>query len=89
MFGDTDNVLKAAQLLPGDGIDQELIKESIKTMLEAFGEDARRDGLLNTPERVSRMYVELLGGYRMDPVGMVNNAIFDVEYDQMVIVQRY
>ncbi len=56
-------------------------------MLEGFGEDAGRDGLLNTPDRVSRMYVELLGGYRMDPVGMVNNAIFDVEYDQMVIVR--
>jgi GTP cyclohydrolase I len=87
MFGDTDNVIKAAQLLPGDGIDQERIKASVKSMLEAFGENAGRDGLLNTPERVSRMYIELLGGYRMDPVGMVNNAIFDVEYDQMVIVR--
>ncbi len=33
------------------------------------------------------MYEELLGGYRMDPVAMVNDAIFDVEYDQMVIVR--
>jgi GTP cyclohydrolase I len=56
-------------------------------MLVAFGEDPDRDGLKRTPERVSRMYEELLSGYRVDPIAMVNDALFDVEYDQLVIVR--
>lgn len=87
MFGDSENVYKAAQLINGDGIDHEAIKVSIKSILDAVGEDSTRDGLLRTPDRVSRMYAELLGGYRVDPVAMVNDAVFDVEYDQMVIVR--
>jgi len=87
MFGDTENVYKAAQLIDGDGIDHEAIKVAINSILDAVGEDSKRDGLLRTPDRVSRMYAELLGGYRVDPVAMVNDAVFDVEYDQMVIVR--
>ena len=56
-------------------------------MLKAFGEDPEREGLKRTPERVSKMYDELLAGYRIDPVAMVNDALFDVEYDEMVIVR--
>lgn len=87
MFGDSEDVYKAAQLLDGDGLDHEAIKNSIKNILDAIGEDSDRDGLLKTPDRVSRMYSELFGGYRIDPVAMVNDAVFDVEYDQMVIVR--
>lgn len=87
MLGDNENVYKAAQLMSGAGIDHEVLKNSVRKILEAVGEDPERDGLLNTPERVSRMYDELLGGYRMDPIAMINDAIFDVEYDQMVIVR--
>ena len=87
MHDDNKNVIKAAQLFSDEGMDHKVLKGSVRDILEAIGEDPERDGLLNTPERVSRMYEELLGGYRMDPVKMVNNAIFDVEYDQMVIVR--
>jgi GTP cyclohydrolase IA len=73
--------------LPGEGIDTEVIRESVERMLTAFGENPQREGLVRTPERVARMYNELLEGYRIDPVAMVNGALFDVEYDEMVIVR--
>jgi GTP cyclohydrolase IA len=88
MTDNTKNGLyQAASLLPGDSIDQVAIQDSIYKMIKAFGEDPDREGLLNTPERVGRMYEELLAGYRTDPVEMVNDALFEVEYDEMVIVR--
>lgn len=81
------SIYDAAELLPGDGIDQESIQESVSRMLRAFGENPEREGLQRTPERVARMYEELLEGYRIDPIAMVNDALFDVEYDEMVVVR--
>jgi GTP cyclohydrolase IA len=78
---------EVAALLPGDGVDHDAIQECVRQMLVGFGEDPDREGLLKTPERVARMYDELLGGYRIDPVAMVNDALFEVEYDEMVIVR--
>ena len=79
--------IKTAALFDDDGIDQKRLEKSISELLDAVGEDRDRDGLKRTPERVARMYGELLSGYRMDPIAMVNNALFDVDYDQMVIVR--
>jgi len=62
------------------------IECAVRDILEAIGEDVDREGLLRTPERVSRMYEELTAGYHVDPVRLINDAIFDVNYDQMVIV---
>ena len=89
MVDKTDNgsLYDAANLLSGSGIDQEVIEDSVYNMLKAFGEDPDREGLQRTPERVARMYEELLEGYRIDPVAMVNDALFEVEYDEMVIVR--
>lgn len=84
---DDNSLYEAAALLPGTGIDQEAIQESVTRILKAFGEDPERDGLLRTPERIARMYEELLSGYRVDPVAMINDALFEVEYDEMVIVR--
>jgi GTP cyclohydrolase I len=58
----------------------------VRRFLEAFGEDGRREGLEEAPARLARMYDELLAGYRVDPQTMINEALGDVEYDQMVIV---
>lgn len=80
-------VYESAQLIADDGIQGERLKNSVQELLLAIGEDPNRDGLLRTPERVSRMYEELLAGYRIDPIAMVNDALFDVEYDQLVIVR--
>lgn len=80
-------VYRAAELFMDGEIDLDIIQNSISQMIEAFGEDPKREGLLKTPERVARMYEELLAGYRTDPITMVNDALFDVEYDEMVIVR--
>ncbi len=63
------------------------IEQAVSEILQAVGEDPQRDGLQKTPARVSRMYAELLSGYYTDPQAVVNNAIFDVQYDEMVIVR--
>ena len=68
-------------------IDSKQIQESISRILQAVGEDPDRDGLKKTPERVARMYAELLAGYHTDPVAVVNDAVFEVKYDEMVIVR--
>ncbi len=84
---DSENVFESAYLLPGPGINKEQIEECVLQMLSAFGEDTGREGLQRTPQRVARMYEELLAGYRIDPIAMVNDALFEVEYDEMVIVR--
>jgi GTP cyclohydrolase I len=63
------------------------IQAAMTRILTAVGEDPQRDGLKRTPERVSRMYAELLAGYQIDPNSVVNDALFDVKYDEMVIVR--
>ncbi len=68
-------------------VDHARIEAATVDILAAVGEDPNREGLLNTPRRVAKMYEELLGGYRVDPSKLINNAIFDVEYDDMVIVR--
>jgi GTP cyclohydrolase IA len=68
-------------------VDGERIEKATTEILTAVGEDPNREGLLNTPHRVAKMYGELLSGYRTDPIKLINNAIFDVEYDDMVIVK--
>jgi GTP cyclohydrolase I len=76
-----------ASLLSKEEIDQELIRQAIHQILLALGEDPKREGLRNTPDRVARMYLELLDGYRVDPVALVNDALFEEVYDEMVIVR--
>jgi len=82
-----DDVFELAWLLTDTEIDEDAIEESVTKMLIAFGEDPSREGLQRTPNRVARMYSELLAGYRVDPIAMVNDALFDVKYDEMVIVR--
>lgn len=64
------------------------IECAVRDILAAIGEDAEREGLLRTPDRVARMYGELTAGYHVDPVRLINDAIFDVDYDEMVIVRN-
>lgn len=70
-----------------ENLDKGTIESSVRSILQAVGEDPQRDGLKRTPERVVRMYGELLSGYWTDPVKLVNEAIFDVKYDEMVLVR--
>ena len=72
---------------PESDMDASAIEAATLTLLRAIGENPEREGLKNTPKRVARMYPELLAGYHVDPQKLVNDAIFDVSYDEMVIVR--
>ena len=61
--------------------------EEIRSILIKIGEDPNRDGLLNTPLRVSQSLQFLTSGYRMNEDDLLNKALFDVAYDEMVIVR--
>ncbi len=63
------------------------IEEAIRSLLREIGEDPERKGLKNTPERISRMYKELTSGYSVSPEDVINDAIYDEKYDEMVVVK--
>jgi GTP cyclohydrolase I len=62
---------------------QELYRE----LLVRIGEDPTRDGLIETPERVEKSMAFLTRGYAMDANSVIQDALFDVDYDEMVIVK--
>ncbi len=68
-------------------IDYEAARKAIIEIIKAVGEDPGREGLINTPDRVSRMYAELLSGYSADPEKIINGALFNINYDEMVLVR--
>ena len=82
-----DPMARAAGLFCDDDMDIQTLEESVEKILVAIGEDPTREGLLRTPHRVAKSYEELLSGYRMDPRALINEAVFDVAYDEMVIVR--
>jgi GTP cyclohydrolase I len=61
--------------------------DQIRTILAEIGEDPSRDGLVNTPKRVDQALRFLTSGYRMNADDLLNRALFDVAYDEMVIVR--
>ena len=63
------------------------IESLVESMLKELGEDAGRDGLQRTPSRVAKAMRFFTSGYVQDPVAILNNAIFDVDYDEMVMVK--
>lgn len=58
-----------------------------KDILSLLGEDASREGLLKTPERVAKAMLTLMRGYHEDPAAILNSAKFKENYNQMVIVK--
>jgi GTP cyclohydrolase I len=62
---------------------QELYRE----ILVRMGEDPNRDGLADTPERVAKSMAFLTRGYSMDVNAVIHDALFDVDYDEMVVVK--
>ena len=65
----------------------EELKQQYPRILQLLGEDAEREGLLKTPERVAKAMLTLTRGYTMDPVAVLNSAKFNEDYNQMVIVK--
>ncbi len=62
------------------------MREHVRRILEEIGEDPTREGLRDTPQRVDQALRFLTSGYALDVEEVFNNALFDVEYDEMVIV---
>jgi len=63
------------------------MQDLIKQLLAEMGEDPGREGLLKTPERVEKAYRFLTSGYKADIDQVLNNAMFAVDYSEMVIVK--
>jgi GTP cyclohydrolase IA len=59
----------------------------VKEILSILGEDLERDGLLRTPERVDQALKFLTSGYRTDVRKIINGALYEVKYDEMVVVK--
>ncbi|MEN6427571.1 MAG: GTP cyclohydrolase I FolE [Phycisphaerales bacterium] len=68
------------------GIDGERIRKAVQEILLAVGEDPDREGLRKTPERVARMYSELLGGTFEDP-SVHLQSVFTEKYDEIVLLR--
>jgi GTP cyclohydrolase I len=69
-----------------NGIDQARIEKAIREILIAIGEDPDRDGLLDTPARVARMYAEIFSGLHEDPADHLR-VTFEAGHDEMVMVR--
>jgi len=83
---DDDPDEAAADEAGSDG-DGAAFRASVRHILEEIGEDPSREGLEKTPARVQRMYRELTRGYHVDPDRLINHALFDVAYSEMVVVR--
>ncbi len=87
---DEAKLMQAASLIedvPDKQVAHEMIEKAMRQILLAIGEDPDREGLVKTPERVARAYDELLAGYSMQPLDVINNACFDADYNEMVVVK--
>jgi GTP cyclohydrolase I len=69
-------------------VNQEKVKALVKTLLSEIGEDPKREGLLNTPKRVAKAYEFLTRGYDQDIDEVMNKAVFNERYDEMVLVKN-
>jgi GTP cyclohydrolase I len=63
------------------------MEDNIRGILRFVGEDPEREGLLRTPHRVAEAYRFLTQGYEQDVQALLNNAVFEEEYDDMVVVK--
>lgn len=65
-------------------VDQDKIQEAVKLLLEGIGEDVHREGLVDTPERIARMYEEIFGGMEEDAAEHLSK-VFTVDSHEMVL----
>lgn len=66
-------------------VDTQKIEEAVHQILVAIGEDPEREGLIDTPKRVAKMYTELLAGMHTDPTEHVH--VFHEQYDEVVLLR--
>lgn len=67
--------------------DSRAFQEAVLKIIELIGEDPNREGLRDTPIRVYRMWQELTVGYRQDPLSIVKSAVFESDYNEMVLIK--
>jgi GTP cyclohydrolase I len=72
----------------GAGLADGGIETAVRQILTQIGEDPGREGLVGTPGRMHRMWLELTCGYRVDADRLINGAVFDVGYSEMVVVKN-
>jgi GTP cyclohydrolase I len=81
------NKNKAVVKMPSRGESDLTIAPHIEEILKTLGEDPSREGLKNTPQRVDKALHFLTSGYRTDIEKLVNQAVYSVDYDEMVVVK--
>ena len=74
-------------LVPETETAEKALERAYLQIIERIGEDAERDGLKRTPERTAKAIQFLTRGYREDPAQLLRGALFEVDYDEMVIVK--
>ena len=77
---------KLARLPLSAAVDKPRIERAVREILEAIGEDPEREGLIDTPARVARMYEEIFEGMRVDPSEYLQTQ-FETDHDEMVMVR--
>lgn len=80
------HAVRPAEPKSNSAVDLETIEDAVRTILKAVGEDPERDGLLDTPRRVARMYAEMFAGLHSDPARHLH-VTFPEEYDEIVLVR--
>jgi len=78
--------IKAAIIMSKEGIDKAKIETAVQMILEAIGEDPHREGLINTPGRVARLYEEVFSGLDKDPSDLLE-VLFTEYHDELVLVK--
>ena len=68
-------------------VDKDKIKRAVRDILEAIGEDPDREGLLDTPDRVARMYEEIYSGIHQDPREHLKVIFQDEKHEELVLVR--
>ncbi len=90
-IGDGPGAIGPSDVIEGhlgrDGDSNGRVESAVREILAEIGEDPDRQGLVGTPDRVHRMYAELTAGYHVDPDRLLNGAVFDVDYSEMVVVK--
>ena len=83
-----EDLIEGGRELVGRHASNGRVEAAVRDILVEIGEDPDRQGLVGTPGRVHRMYAELTAGYHVDADRLVNGAIFDVPYSEMVVVKE-
>ncbi len=69
-------------------VDLKKLELAAEMILEAIGEDVKRDGLIKTPKRVAKSFEYLCSGYFKDPKEVLNDALFESTNNEMVVVRN-